>query len=522
MGRSLIKHFYWVIPGIIIVFGLVLLFYQNFTKFTEPPEPDWSRALFVGETALNKLPPVKETKDGDFIITRYEGGKLAATTLSKDFTVKDKKTYDIPVDKWTQIYKQEDTIIYFDFTDIYDKDKNKIITDVERFYPLETTILYIKENVLYQLTPESLESKVLMDMDINKLAMTPQENEDGINLLVYTSVINGVDITLHQLINGKINTVYQSTIQVDPGKVVKDISFALNDQKLALLLLEKQVSTQGKPEFSNYFMQTTVTNQNPQPIDELTLRDPAGNNNLTEVSNVVLTYSNDKPTLLFQANGLTETLYNDNKAFNIYQAEINEDGTKTTERRSNTPFISTNPQWVNEDTIAWLDLDPDGNRINISSGNIAAIGKIIEFSKDDWLRALGNTMGMATSSFFAIALSLVWFIWPIIFVVFLFMFGSRLLDRDPNWIFYTGIGIYAIATVVWKNQFFVDNIYENAPNYLTFNGSSYFYMMIFAVIALGLTMLTKRINDWDATGRIMYFVGIHILLLTIFFGPYII
>lgn len=289
-----------------------------------------------------------------------------------------------------------------------------------------------------------------------------------------------------------------------------------------MLLQEELEQTQGNPEFFNYFMQTTITSQNSQPLDELTFQDPAGNNNLTEVSDVVLHFSNSKPNILFQANGQTETQYNDRTAFNIYSAEINENGTTKTERRSNTPLISTNPQWINEETIAWLDLDPDGNKINISSGDMAAVSQAIEFTQDDWLRALGKTQGMITSSFFAIALSFVWFIWPILFIVFMYIFKSRTLNHDPIWIFYTGIGIYAIAAVVWRNHFFVNNVYTKAPNYLTFDGSSYFYMILFAIIALGLAILTKRINEWDGTVRIMYFVGIHILLLTIFFGPYII
>ncbi|MCL6572308.1 MAG: hypothetical protein K6T88_11585 [Bacillus sp. (in: Bacteria)] len=522
MNRKLVTQLYWVIPGVIMVFGLVLLFYQNFSNVTEPPAPDWSRALFVGETDENKLPPVKETEDGEFVFTSYQGEKLATTTVSKDFIVKDKKTYDIPVDKWTQIYQQKDTIIYFDFTNIYDKDKNKIINDVERFYPLETTIFYIKENVLYQLTPESKISKKIMDIDLNKLDITLQENEDGINMLLYTSESTGVDITLHQLNNGKINRLYQSKIQVDPGKVVNDISFVYKDQKLALLLQEELESSQGKPQFFNYFMQTNVTSQNSQSLEELTFQDPAGTNNLTEVSDVVLNFSEGKPNLLFQANGQTETLYKDSTTFNIYMAEINENGTTKTERRSNTPATSINPQWINEETIAWLDLASGGNKINISSGDIAAVSQAIEINQDDWLRALGKTLGMVTSSFLAIAISVVWFIWPIIFITFMYIFRSRTINQDPIWLFYTGIGIYALAAVVWKNQFFVNNIYTNAPNYLTFDGSSYFYMSLFAIIALGLAILTKKINEWEGTVRIMYFVGIHLLLLTVFFGPYVI
>lgn len=522
MKKRFITQLYWIIPGVIMVFGLLLLFYQNFSDVTEPPAQDWSRALTVGETDLNKLPPVKITENGEFVFTRFEGGKLATTTLGKDFTVKDQKTYDIPVDKWTQVYQQEDRIIYFDFKNIYDQDKNMIISDVEKFYPLETTILYLKENVLYQLSPESKKSEKVMDIDLKKLDIVLQENEAGVNILAYTSDPNGVNITLQHFTNGKMNTVYQSKIKVDPGKVVNDISFALDDDKLALLLQEELESTQGNPEFFNYFMLTSVTSPNTDPLYELTFDDPAGNNSLSEVSDVVLKFSNGKPTILFHANGRTETQFNDSTTFNIYTAEISGSGSTKTERRSNTAEISTNPQWMNEETIAWVDLDGDSHKIKISSADKATISPLLEFSQNDWLQSLGKTIGMITSSFFGIAFSVIWFIWPILFIVFMYMFRNRIADRDPIWYFYTGIGLYAIAAIIWKDRFFVDNIYANAPNYLTFTGSSYFYMILFAIIAFWLTFHTKKTNDWAGTVRITYFVGIHIILLTIFFGPYVI
>lgn len=523
MNKKMLGKLNWVVPGVIMVLGLLLLFYENFSDVTEPPADDWSRALTVGVTELNQLPPVKVTEAEEFIFTRFEGGKLATTTLGKDFTVKDQKTYNIPVNKWTQVYQQEDTLIYFDFKNIYDQEKNMIVSDVEKFYPLETSILYVKENGLYQLSPESKKSEKVMDIDLNKLDIIPQENNDGVNILTYTSDPNGVDITLQQYVNGKMNTVYQTRIKVDPGKVVNDISYALDGPKLALLLQEELESTQGgNPEFFNYFMLTSTTNPNTQTLNKLTFQDPAGEKNLNEVSDVDLKFSNGKPTILFHANGLTQTQFNDSTTFNIYTAEISDDGTTKTKRRSNTPDISTNPQWMNEETIAWLDLDGDGHKIKISTADIATISPLIKTTQHDWLQALGKTFGMITTSFFAIAFSIIWFIWPILFVVFMYMFRNRIADRDPIWYFYTGIGLYVIAAVIWKDRFFVDNIYTNAPYYLTFTGSSYVYMILFAIIAFWLTIHTKKTNDWGGTVRIMYFVGIHILLLTIFFGPYII
>ncbi len=523
MKKKFATKLYWIVPGAILVLGILLLFYENFSDVTEPPANDWSRALTLGETDLNQLPPVKVTENGDFVFTRFEGGKLATTTLDKNFSVKDEQTYNIPVNKWTQVYQQGNTIIYFDFKNIYDQDKNMIVSDVEKFYPLETTILYVKDHVLYRLSPDTKKSEKVMDIHLDKLDIIPQENEDGVNILTYTSDPTGVDITLQQHGNGKMNTVYQSRIKVDPGKVVNDISFALDGQRLALLLQEELQSTQGgNPEFFNYFMLTSLSSPNTQTLNELTFEDPAGNNSLKEVSDVVLTFRNDKPTILFHANGRTQTQFNDSTTFNIYSAEISESGATKTERRSNTAEISTNPQWINEETITWVDLDGDVHKIKLSSADIKTVDPLIKFTQDDWLQALGKTFGMITSSFFGIAFAVIWFIWPLLFVVFMYIFRNRIADRDPVWYFYTGIGLYAIAALIWKDRFFVDNIYANAPGYLTFTGSSYVYMIVFSLIAFWLTIHTKKVNEWAGTVRISYFVGLHILLLTIFFGPYII
>ncbi|MFZ3577096.1 hypothetical protein [Virgibacillus sp. DJP39] len=522
MNKNLIKQLYWVMPGVIIVFGLVLLFYHNYSEVTEPPEPNWSRALTIGKTEINKLPPIRETKDGNYIITRVDDQKLATTTINKEFTVKDEQNFDIPIDKWSQVYLQDDHIIYFDYTNIKDQNKNEIVSNVKEFYPLENTIFYIKGQTLYQLNPENKESTKVMDVNLDKQNIAFQQNENGSYIL--TSAVNSgkIIIQLKQLTNGNLNSLYQTAIKINPSKVVKGISFTINNQKLAILLQEALQSPQGPPEYFNYFMQTSLTGKSSPTLHELTFDDPAGNGELTEVSSVSLKYNNERPTLLFQANGETETQYNDGKAFNIYKTEIKENGQTITKRRSNTPAMSMKPQWVNNESIAWLDMDSDGSRINISSRDIAAISELTAFNSDDWVRALGKTLGMISSSVFAFAISALWFIWPVAFIAFMYIFKGKVMNHNPVWTFYSGIGIYAIAALAFRKSFFVNNIYINAPQYLTFNWSSFFYMILFAIVAFAITQLTKRYNGWDSSVRLVYFMGLHILLLTTFFGPYIV
>ncbi len=516
-------NLYWTIPGVLIVLGLLLLFVQTFSKVTAQPESDWSRGLLVGQSQVNKLPAIKETEGGKYLFSFFQENKLNTATLDKEFRIENDTDYDIPVDKWTQIYQGNDQLIYFDYENIYDQNKTELVADVEEFYPLDSSILYVKENTLFQLNPESKKSSEMMEINLDKEKLSIEENEDGIHLLLFSKGKSDVDLTLYRLLDGKINQLYETKIKVDPGKIVNGISFTFEEQKLALLLLEELELTQGKPEYFNYFTEIDIASTQQPEQYELAFQDPAKENGkLTEISDVAFAYRDGKPRLLFKANGFTETKYNEKSGFNIYEAEIGEGGATKTERRSNTAAISTIPQWLNENTIVWMDLDGDGNKVYVSSNELSKINKQIKNTSEDWLQAVGKTFGMISTSFFAFALSFIWLLWPILFVIFMYVFFSRTVDYDRPWIFYTGIGIYLAAAVIFKDHFFVPNILSSAPGYLTFTGSPYFYLLFFAVIAYFLSMLTKRVNEWTGAPRIIYFVGVHIILLTIFFGPYII
>ncbi|WP_312094640.1 hypothetical protein, partial [Niallia sp.] len=491
------QNLYWMTPGVLIVLGLFLLFVQNFSKVTAQPEPDWSRGLLVGQSEVNTLPAIKETEDDNYLFSFFQENKLNTASMNKEFQIEEEKNYDIPVDKWTQIYQGKDQLIYFDYENIYDQNKTKLVADVEEFYPLDSSILYVKENKLFQLNPDTTKSSEVMEINLDKEKLSLEENEDGIHLLLFTKGKSNVDLTLYRLQEGKIGRLYETKIKVDPGKIVNGISFTFEEQKLALLLLEELELTQGQPEYFNYFAEAEITSTEQPEQYELTFQDPATENGkLTEISDVIFTYRDGKPRLLFKANGFTETKYNEKNGFNIYEAEIGEEGNTKTERRSNTAAISTIPQWLNEDTVVWMDLDGDGNKVYVSSNELTKINKQIKNTSEDWLQSIGKTFGMISTSFFAFALSFIWLLWPILFVIFMYVFFSRTVDYDRPWIFYTGIGIYLVAAVLFKDRFFVSNILSSAPGYLTFTGSTYFYLLLFAIIAYFLSMLTKRINEW--------------------------
>ncbi|KAB7668887.1 hypothetical protein [Bacillus sp. B1-b2] len=523
MNSRLRTNLYWIIPVVIVSLGLVLLCYQNYSKVTEAPDDDWSRGIVVGETQFNKLPKIRETADGKYVFSFFQDNKLITKELDNDFNMENQTNYEIPVNKWTQVYLHEDQLIWFDFKNIYDENKQQLVTEVDGFYPLNTTVLYVKEKALYQLHPDTKQSVKLMDIDLDQENISLEENQDGIHLMVFKKGTNEVHLALYKLAEEKVDNVYETTLKVDPGKVVNQIAYTFDNQKLSLLLQEELESTQGKPVFFNYFVQTVITDSNTPKQYELTFYDPAQENTeLTEVSDVTFIYRDGVPMLLFKANGYTDTKYNEKTTFNIFEAEIGEDGTTKTERRSNTSAISTIPQWVNENTIAWVDLNGDSNTVNVSSSDLDTINLKVKTTSDDWLQALGKTFGMLALSFFALAITFIWFMWPVLFIVILYVIKSRAIDYDRSWVFYTGIVLYLAAVVLFKDRFFIPNLLNNAPDYLTFTGGTYFYLLLFALVAYLLTSITKRVNEWTGAVRVLYFVAVHVVLVTIFYGPYII
>ncbi|WP_164670168.1 hypothetical protein [Virgibacillus doumboii] len=516
------KHLFWILPSIIIAAGIINVFYQNITNVAEPPAANWSRALHIGTTTVDNKLPVQVTEDGTINIQTYEDEQLRIKTLTKDFETIEEKSYDIPYDKWTQVYLQGDTLIYHDYNHIYDQEGNIIVSDASRFYPLKDTILYIKENALYELAPADNSTQKLMDLEKGIEDIIPYQGEQGLYFMTENSLNNEVELNVYNVNSTDVEYIHQEQFTLDFGQVVNHIDFVINGENLAFTLETEQKQSQGAPVFYTYFKETAIGGSEGTPLQQLEFDDPVGDGSLSEVAGISVKYQDGKPHFLFRASGNSQTQFKGRSAFNIYAATMSDSGHIDVSRKSNTPEISSKPQWLNDETVAWLDMEGDENVIYVSSGNPEIIDKASSLTQDDWIRALGKTLGMLSVIAVTISISSIWFVWPVLFIVVVYFLRGRIVEEDPAWLFYTGIGIYMLAVFFFKEYIFVPSVYANAPSYLTFNGSSIVYILLFAVIAFIAAQSTKKTRGWQASGRIACFAGAHILMVLSVFGPYFI
>ncbi|TFJ92626.1 hypothetical protein [Lentibacillus salicampi] len=514
------KHLFWILPAFIVITGICLMLNQSLTDVTQQPEKDWSRGVTIGETTVDKKLPVRVNEDGDFEIQTYEEGLVKKKTFNQTFELIDETSYDIPFDKWTQVFISDDQLIYHDYKDIRDQDGHMIVSDAKRFYPLDDTILYIKESSLYELDPAAHTSAKVMELEKNIEEIIPFQAEQTIHFMTEQSRNNDVSLQVYEWADKEAELVHDKSFQIDAMQIVDDIHFAIHDGNLAYVLETVQKQTQGSPVSYTYFTETTLGSDQDPALKPLTFHDPAGKGSLEEPDDITVSYQDGRPQLLFNAGGYTKTNYQGNQAFNVYSASMTDSGRMQTARKSNTPKISAHPQWLNESTIMWLEQEDDTKSIFVSSNNPAIIDKASGLKQDDWLRALGKTFGMLAKVLITILVSSLWFLWPVLFIVLMYVIQGRKLDEDRTWFFYTGIAVYMLAVFIFKDIIFIDAMFARAPDYLTFTGSSYVYIFAFAVVAFIAAQSTKATRDWHAPARITFFAGAHVLMLLTFFGPF--
>ncbi|WP_163526737.1 hypothetical protein [Halobacillus ihumii] len=513
------KSWIWIGPLLIVLAGVFILFIENYQEVTVPPSEEWSREIELGNASSNIEPHITETDNEKLSISYATKEGVHQKILNDTHQVIAEHTYDIPYNKWTKTYVKNDHVLYFDYYAIYDGKTKEKITDASRFIPLKDNIIYRQGSDIFIMNPATKASSSLLTLASDKVEFSVYEADSQIYLMTQQTDTSGTDLTFYQIKDTTVAKMAAAQFKTKPSEVAESIQFTIEDQEYSLFLqtFQKQ-SMSGKP-VSHYYYSKQPLNEKPH-LEVVTFSDPASNQLLTEVSDFEMKTKNGQTFLLFKGYGLTKTGYREEGQFNIYEARINEQNELITTRLSNTPNSSANPERINEEAVIWVDVQGDTNRLLLASSHPEIIEQAQQISGKYLLGALGKTLGMLSYSFFAIIVGIIWYIWPLLFITVMMFSSNKAYDRDREWVFFLGAGIYLGAAIVFKDSIYTPSLLSRTPEYLSFTGSSIVYTLIFALITYVIMKISTR--DWSITVRLSYFVGVHILFVTIFFGPYLI
>lgn len=513
------QKFLVVIPGAILFLGFLLLFVENLLDVIEKPEKNWSRAIAIGETQINDYPLV--TKNNNSIsLVGFFNDVLTKQTFDETFNPYESEIYEaVPFSKWTKFYLQEDNIYYFDFHSIFDGRTGENIAEADAFYSLKENIFFKQGESLFHIDPESgiVTSLGLIANNYDKIM--PYQVEAGYAFLAYKQ--SGKKLSLHKFTfdQKQFKLIFQTTLPLNSNESIKEMTVTSFEDKDEIVVVSEIEGAGGKKPIQRV---TFLSLSNSELIDansDINFLDPKSNQKLGEISDISARYINKQLHLLFSANGESKTKYRSNKAFNIYEAIF--DGEEVLiQRRSNTPNLSVKPQWIDDDTIIWLDRKGLVNPVYVST-NAPTLVDDLSINSYDLMQTLGKTIGMMSIALFTLVISIIWLIGPLVILIILYVANKKLIDNDPPWLYYIAITMYVISYFIFSDKFFTDILTNQAPNYLIFKGSTVYFSLIFGIIAHFASTFAARQTEWRALTTFLYFITVHVLLLMVFFGPYL-
>ncbi|CDQ21292.1 hypothetical protein [Halobacillus karajensis] len=346
------------------------------------------------------------------------------------------------------------------------------------------------------------------------------ETENGVYLLIRMVSIEGNQLTYYQVKGNNLQKLGENAFAVKGSEEVRDIQFTVKNNMYHILVSTLQKQSQSGEVENDYYYAEGPFEEDPN-LNRLSFSDPFSSTELREVSDLSMEYTEDGTLLLFKATGWTETRFRENTQFNIYQAKIKNNNETEVTRLSNTPSFSNFPIRVNPDTIIWVDHGGENHNLLVSSSRPEVITKADQVTKQALLHTSGKTIGMLSAGLFALLISIIWFLWPLLFMIIIMFTRVEAMDQDRSWVLYTGIFIYLIAAIWTKDLLFSESLLSRAPEYLSFPGSPILYLLSFGLISFAMLKIGSPTKDWSIPVQLTYFIGVHVLLITVIFGPYL-
>ncbi|WP_181349530.1 hypothetical protein [Thalassobacillus sp. CUG 92003] len=519
------KHFFqrkavWMIPGIIMLVGLCSLIFENYQEVTEAPSENWSHEVELGKTTVNSEPYIIETQDDLISLSYFSEQGLKQNVYNQKWEKQAEDTYDIPFNKFTRIFQTKDHLLYSDYYSIYDGKTQEKLTDIDQFLPTHNNLLFTKNEALYQLHPDTNETRKVMDLPHPQSTLNVTEHAGNVYILSYVSGQSSFDMSLHKLENDQVSSLKQARIDLPQTDVINELSFDINDDTYGLFVRTTQKqSMSGSPETNNYYAIQSLESK--PSLKQISFKDPSGDKMITEASHLEMTLENSHMKLLFRGFGQTKTMFKDGGQFNIYEAVMDADGLRHIKRLSNTPDASKYPNRASDNSIVWTDADGSTNKVLMSSSHPEVITEAQGLTWDKVLAIAGKTIGMLSYSFLTIFVTLVWYIWPLLFLAVMMFAKSKAIDQDRMWILHGGIAIYLTFALFLREELFKHVVLLRLPDYMNFFGSPFVFILGFACILYGVLYFTNRQNDWSISIQLCYFIGLHVSFLSIFIGPYL-
>ncbi|MFG6119699.1 hypothetical protein [Thalassobacillus sp. B23F22_16] len=508
---------YWLLPLILLLIGVAVLFTENLLKVTEAPDENISRDWQLGETSANTKPFIHSDSNG-YTICYFSDGFLIESRYDRAWTQQSENRFPIDHQEFSRVFNDGETMFYSKANSLHQGVEGELFTAVDKFYPTESHLLFLKDEQLIQINRETLETKEVLKLDKPFGEVMVKENDGEVYTLIHRAENNESKLEVYRLPEeGHMLKEAAYTFSVAPGESIREIAFDMKGDKLGIVLATHL--RQGSSKY-HYYLALHELKDSELALNRIHAEDPFGPGQLNEWSDLELSLTGKGINILFSAHGATQTTYKDDPAFNIYEMTINESQSGVT-RISNTPERSQKPTRVEEETVLWMEGTGNYKEIKVASSEYDFDEKASGWSRDDLLKALGKTLAMFSYAPLTIFVTLMWYIGPFLYLFIIIVGFHKAIEDEKSWVLYGAFAIYIVSAGIWYDLLFTERLMNRLPVYLDFAGSSLVLLIVFGLISFLLMKQEAVKRDWGVVLKFTYFVTVHILLIAVFIGPYL-
>jgi hypothetical protein len=506
-----------VYPLIVIIALLGLLFYEHLKTETALPSEGWSRSInFDVTSSIISNPYVTRSEDFYYLYFPTEKGVIRLT-LNEQLKVKQRLTLPIQVPSNTHLWAHEKHLIFVEQSELklYNGKTTKTLAkNVTNFTVNKDTLLFWKENELYELDVNSLQSKQLsvfpakiFDVIVDKKAASYL-----VVLQVNSSQYEFVMVESEQTVQPKIT--HLPSLTLIGSESLEEVRFARENENV-YIVYGTYSSAQGIKAYRAYEIQLSLDNLstvvNGNRID---FYDKQFGGKLPNPRYLEISVDKGEVSVLFTAIGPSSAR---SEEVNVYEAK-KEENRWIASRRSTTHDVSLEPFWLMDETILWLGFSGKDYTLYAASADSHIIADSQKLNVSDWKYAFSNMIMSLFGSTMILLFMIAWLILPAAFYFVMYYVNDRFIEYHSQRAIFIMMILYIISQLIFFTKSL--SMVRYAPAYFSFPGS----LLLLPLFIAGLAWLiwrTVKDEEWGVIGNFAYFAVVNALFIMLSFGPYI-
>lgn len=504
-----------LLPIVILLAFFSLFYFYNLNLATALPDDDWGRATKINGSSSYPMQQYSFV-EGNRIHAYLPGDENVRYTIMDENYQKIEETV-IPIDPDinTPIWGDGKSVLYMqdEKLHLYENEKTAIIDEgVKSFSPAGERIIYWKEQEAFAYKASDNKPSLLAATK-EPISHIVSAKGDG-SLLISTNP-TPLDYSFYLLRGKELEKI--TSWSSSTSSTVENILYDSNGEE-GSILIESFKMTQGERASMANLLSFSMKDRKVTENEQMHFVEGGTGAKLANPRYLNFRYLNGEREFLFVSEGQRE---GKKSGYNVYFTNTEEDGHWAGYRRSTSAESSIYPQWAGESHILWQTFDGKEYETFGTYDGKAYVDSTMAKTKEDYRTAMYDFISGVFSSVVMVFFGFVWVIPLIIFYAVMMFVRRDDFETDKTWAEPIGILIYLGTVVFVFNGVLAENTFSLAPEYLTFPYGMVIWPLVIGAVSY---LLYKFVIDKDIGlfGRISYYIGLNIIMMTGLYGPYLI